>query len=88
MKKKKGFTLRNVCGEHIVVAEGLENINFDNIITLNETAAYMWENAPDDGFNSDDLAQLLTKEYDVDETTARRDAAEVMQHWLKIGITE
>lgn len=88
MKKKKGFTLRNVCGEHIVVAEGLENINFDNIITLNDTAAFMWENAPDDGFDSNDLAMLLTKEYDVDEATARRDAIEVMQHWQNAGITE
>ena len=26
MKTKNGFNLRNVCGEHIVVAEGKENI--------------------------------------------------------------
>ena len=26
MKTKKGFTLREVCGEHIIVAEGKENM--------------------------------------------------------------
>ena len=24
MRQKKGFTLRTVCGEHVIVAEGLE----------------------------------------------------------------
>ena len=28
MKQKKGFTLREVCGQKVVVAEGLEAINF------------------------------------------------------------
>ena len=36
MKAKKGFNLRNVCGEQIIVAEGKENIDFSNIISMNE----------------------------------------------------
>ena len=32
MKAKKGFNLRNVCGEQLIVAEGKENIDFSNII--------------------------------------------------------
>ena len=43
MKTKNGFNLRNVCGEHIVVAEGKENIDFSNIISMNETAAILWQ---------------------------------------------
>ena len=44
MKTKKGFVLRNVCGENIIVAEGKENIDFTKIISMNETAAYLWKN--------------------------------------------
>ena len=43
MKVKNGFNLREVCGEHIIVAEGDENIDFSNIISMNESSAYLWE---------------------------------------------
>ena len=43
MRKKPGFNLRDVCGEQIVVAEGKENIDFSNIISMNETSAFLWE---------------------------------------------
>ena len=36
MKKKSGFTLRDVCGEHVMVAEGKETIGFSNIISMND----------------------------------------------------
>ena len=39
MKIKKGFELRNVCGEHVVIATGIENVDFSKMITLNESAA-------------------------------------------------
>ena len=45
MKTKKGFNIRNVCGENIIVAEGKENIDFSNIISMNESSAYLWKNA-------------------------------------------
>ena len=35
MRIKKGFVLRDVCGEKIVVAEGKENIDFTKIINMN-----------------------------------------------------
>ena len=45
MKQKKGFVLREVCGEKVIVAEGLETINFGKLISLNETAALLWKKA-------------------------------------------
>ena len=43
MRIKTGFELRDVCGEKIVMAYGMENIDFSRIICLNDTAAYLWE---------------------------------------------
>ena len=43
MRKKKGFELRDVCGEHVIMAYGMENIDFSKIISLNETAAFLWK---------------------------------------------
>lgn len=88
MKTKKGFKLRNVCGENIIVSEGMENIDFTNIISMNDSSAYLWQNIQDKDFTADDLKDLLIKEYEVDEETALKDSKEVMQQWLKAGIAE
>lgn len=88
MKKKKGFNLRNVCGENIIVAEGIENIDFSKIISMNETAAYLWNAVGDKDFNNEELVGLLIKEYEVDEETAHKDIATMAEQWLQAGIVE
>lgn len=89
MKAKPGFNLRNICGERIIVAEGKENIDFSNIISMNESSAYLWQHIVDKlSFTVDDLTTLLTEEYDVDETTARNDAQQLADKWLEAGIVE
>lgn len=88
MKTKKGFKLRTVCGEHIIVAEGIENIDFSRIISLNESAAYLWNNVMGQEFTVDTLTDLLLQEYEVDEATARADAETLVQKWQEAGIIE
>ena len=88
MKIKKGFTLRNVCGENIVVAEGKENIDFTKIISMNESSAYLWKNVEGKEFTADDLCKLLTDEYDVAENTAQQDAQAIAKKWIEAGIAE
>ena len=89
MKAKKGFNLRNVCGEQIIVAEGKENIDFSNIISMNESSAYLWKEIQQrDSFTPEDLAQLLLDQYEVDEDTALTDAKTLAEQWIKAGIVE
>lgn len=88
MKKKKGFNLLKVCDEYVIVAEGRENIDFSKVINLNESAAFLWEKASDDGFTVDDLTNLLTNEYEVAAETARHDAEELVAQWLEAEIIE
>lgn len=87
MKAKKRFTLRNVCGEYIIVAEGKENIDFSNIISLNESSAYLWKKIQNmDSFSIEDLAKFLMEEYDVDMETAIADSKSLVEQWVSIGI--
>ncbi len=88
MKTKKGFVLRNVCGENIIVAEGKENIDFTKIISMNETAAYLWKNVEGKEFDSDTLMNLLINEYEVDDATANKDAKNIAKQWIEAGIAE
>lgn len=88
MKTKTGFNLRSVCGERIIVAEGRENIDFSKVISVNESAAFLWEAVQGKEFSTEELAQLLVKEYGIDGSTAEKDAAEIAGQWLEAGITE
>jgi hypothetical protein len=94
MKAKTGFNLREVCGEQIIVAEGLENIDFTNIISMNETSAFLWNSVKGKEFTVDDLAKLLTDNYQIDESTplpyeqALNDAKALCEKWIEAGIVE
>ena len=86
MRLKKGFELRKVCGENIIVAYGKENIDFNKVISLNESATYLWENIVDKDFDAEMLASLLQQEYEVDAETAARDAKALLDEWIKVGL--
>ena len=88
MKAKPGFNLRVVCGESIIVAEGEENIDFSNIISMSESSAYLWQNIQGKEFTHEDLVGLLTQEYEVDEATAMKDVKALTELWLQAGIIE
>ena len=89
MKVKNGLNLREVCGEHIIVAEGDENIDFSNIISMNESSAYLWEEVQKMGtFTVNNLVELICNQYEIDETTARKDAIALAAQWGTAGIIE
>lgn len=88
MKTKPGFKLRNVCGERIIVAEGKENIDFSKIISMNESAAFLWNAIEGKEFTENDLVSLLTGEYNIDAHTAAEDVKAIVKQWEQAGITE
>lgn len=89
MKVKNGFNLREVCGENIIVAEGDENIDFSNIISMNESSAYLWQEVQKlDNFTINTLTQLLCEQYEIDEETAKKDVTTLATQWAAAGIIE
>ncbi len=89
MKIKKGFVLREVCGENVIMGEGLGAINFGKLLALNETAAWLWKQAVEMGdFTLDALSDRLCEEYDVTPINAKSDVAEIIDEWLKVGVVE
>lgn len=88
MKIKNGFELRDICGEHIIIALGDENIDFTRIITLNESAADVWNAVVGREFTVADMAKVLLDNYEVDEATAKADSETLAQQWRDNGLTE
>jgi hypothetical protein len=88
MKTKPGFILREMCGENIITGEGLEHINFNKLISLNSTAAFLWNEVVDKEFTVESMAQLLVDEYGIDMELALTDSAALCQSWIEAGIAE
>lgn len=88
MKIKDGFRLRNVMGQATVIGEGASQINFSKLITLNESAAYLWTSVEDREFDIDTLASLLMGRYGIDRELAERDAAAIADKWKETGLVQ
>ena len=86
MKINQGFELREMCGEHIVIGTGVENIDFSKVVNLNESAAYLWNEVRNKEFTPEMLAALLLEQYDVDEAVAMADATELVALWVREGL--
>ncbi|MBQ1889324.1 MAG: PqqD family protein [Selenomonas sp.] len=89
MRIKNGFVLRQVCGENVIVGEGLGAINFGKMLALNETAAWLWQQAVAmSDFTVDALAQKLCDEYEVSLDEAKTDVTAIIAEWQQVGVLE
>ena len=88
MRIKEGFVLRTICGQSVVSGEGTANVNFSKLVSLNETAAYLYKAVGNEEFTPERLADLLLEEYDVDRERALKDVEALCAQWKEIGIAE
>ena len=72
MKLKKGFVLREVAGQTVVVSVSTE-LNIHAMLALNDTAKTLWL-ALEQENDIDGLTKALLAEYKIDEEKARADA--------------
>lgn len=87
MKIKKGFVLRVVGGEHVVVPVGEMSKTFHGMINLNETGAFMWKFFSEEHTLEEGVSALLS-EYEVEENVARADVEKFMNTVMKNGFAE
>lgn len=88
MKLIEGFRLRSLCGEFILTPESVAQINFNKMISLNSSAAYLWESVEGKEFTVEDLKNLLLDRYEVEEEVAAKDAENIARTWVEAGIAE
>ena len=88
MKIKKEFTLRTVMGQNIVLAEGNNSDSFGKIITLNSSAAMLWEALKGKEFDVDTAAGLLVAKYGIDPSQASADADHILSLMAEKGLVE
>lgn len=80
MKIKEGFILREIAGSFVVVPVGQNLVDFSSMITLNETAAFLW-NCLAGGADEDALCEKLLSEY---EGVTKEDALADIKEFIKV----
>ncbi len=87
MKIKDGFLLRNIAGNFVVVPVGKENIDFNGMVSLNGTGAFLFEKMQA-GITEEELIQALMQEFEVSEETAKEDVKLFIQKVEREGLFE
>lgn len=88
MKIQKDFTLRTMMGQNIILAEGKNADSFGKLISLNDSAAYLWTELKGRSFEVEDAANLLVKKYGIDYNTALDDARYIVGLMVQKGLIE
>ena len=87
MKIKEGYIVRLVAGSYVVVSTGEKTVDFNGIMTLNETGNFLWEKLLVDT-TKEELVEAMLKEYDVDAATATADIEAFLKKLEEAGLAE
>lgn len=87
MKIKEGFMLRDIAGTWIIVPIGKRVVEFNGLMTLSDSGAFLWRNL-ENNVDIKDLISSLLNEYDIDELTAKADVEEFIASIHEKGLIE
>ena len=87
MKINDNFVLRQVAGAWIVLSVAEKTVDFNGMLTLNETGLMLWK-LLEKGSTPEALAKALTDEYDVTYTEALADVDEYLGKLERAGCLE
>ena len=88
MKTSAGYVMRPLGKEFILTAENVQQVNFNRMISLNSSAAYLWESVEGKDFSVQDLADLLVERYGIEMDTAVADSEALVAKWREAGLLE
>ena len=84
---KPDYILRQVMDYYIIIGTGSDAYMPNEIMSLNETGAFLWQLLTE-GAEKKDLIDNLVKEYEVDERTAAKDVEEFLAALRERGLIE
>ena len=87
IKAKKGFVIRNVADEYVLMP-ARDNIgNFSGNIVLNEVSAFIWDKLQNP-VSKADLLQAILDEYEVEKSVAVADLDDLLATLKECGVVE
>ena len=84
MKLREGFALRQVADTWVVMPLGEKSVDFNGMLTLNDTGAVLWQ-ALEKGGDKEALVDALVAEYDVSRETVLPDVDAFLAKLVEAG---
>lgn len=88
MRIKQGYKVREIAGENVVVMPRVNGVDFTRIISLNESSLILWKALEGSDFTVEDVADVLTSNFEVDAATAHQDAARWVERMQECDLVE
>lgn len=88
MRLKQGFRIREVAGQYMLIPEGTGTVDFNDIFSLSESAAWLWDALQGKDFDPDMAVRILEGEYEVEHDRACEDVAAIIGKWKEYGMTD
>lgn len=87
MKLKEDLMLRNVGDEWIVIPMGERLLEFNGMIKLNETGAFIW-NLLENDIKKEDIVTSLVSEYEINPENANKEVDTFLKLLADEGVLE
>lgn len=85
LKLDKEYVLRQIGDDYVIVPVGKAALDFNGMITVNETGAFLWEQLVK-GTSKEGLLETLMETYEVIQEEAERDIDEFLDVLYKNNI--
>jgi hypothetical protein len=86
MTIKKDYVLKTIGDELIIVPVKDEAVRFNGIITVNKTAAFLFQLLQEEDLSVSELTHLVTEKYDIKKETAQKDVEAFIKKCKKNGL--
>lgn len=84
MKLNRDFVLRQVADSWVVLPVGQTSVDFNGMLTLNESGAILWKRL-EQGGGTEELVDALCAEYAVERAVALSDVEEFLSKLERAG---
>ena len=85
MKKTEGYRIRKLEDEYVVLAFGKRAEEVNEVISLSETAGFMYLHA-EEADSAEELAELVSKAYEVEKSVVYEDVVSVVRTLREKGL--
>ena len=88
MKIKEQYKVREMAGEHVIIMQGKHGSDLTKIISLNESALYLWNELQGKEFDTEVVANLIVERYGIEKGVATTDAERWIEKLRECNIAE
>lgn len=85
MRLDNSMKVRNIAGCNVIIKQDTESEDMTSMISLNNSAMFVWDNIIGKDFSEETIAKLLTDNFMVSDSQAKTDATALVKQLKECG---